>query len=91
VCSSDLFEVRTTFYSNLQSDDDLARMVDYLGDVGYRGVYYVQNIVSTGDKTLGHIPAPVRALDPAVLPAPRGFSVKYRNFGIKPNDVARSM
>jgi pyruvate formate lyase activating enzyme len=84
------FEVRTTFYSSLQSDGDLARMIEYLGDIGYRGVYYVQNIVSTGEKTLGHIPPPTRVIDTAALPAPRGFSIKYRNFGIKPDEVARS-
>lgn len=77
------FEVRTTFYSSLQSDQDLARMIDFLGDIGYRGTYYVQNIVSTGDKTLGHIAPPVRDIDMSALPAPRGFAVKYRNFDKK--------
>mgnify|MGYP003494316003 CR=1 FL=1 len=36
------FEVRTTFHSDLLTEDDLSAMVHYLGNKNYTGNYYIQ-------------------------------------------------
>jgi pyruvate formate lyase activating enzyme len=74
------FEIRTTFHSDYMDEADLAQIIDDLDALGYRGTYYIQNIGSTGDKTLGHIEKPTRALDRARLPQPRRFTLSFRNF-----------
>ncbi|HBM90982.1 MAG TPA: anaerobic ribonucleoside-triphosphate reductase activating protein [Rhodospirillaceae bacterium] len=74
------FEVRTTFHTDLMSDDDLNWIIDDLDKLGYQGTYYIQNIASTGDKTIGHIAAPARAFDRARIKEPKNFKLAYRNF-----------
>ncbi len=74
------FEVRTTFHTDLMSEDDLNWIIDDLEKMGYQGTYYIQNIASTGDKTIGHIAAPTRAFDKARIKEPKSFKWAYRNF-----------
>lgn len=74
------FEIRTTFHADLMDEDDLARMIQDLDEMGYRGTYYIQNIASTGEKTIGNIQEPQRALDRARLPEPKNFTLAFRNF-----------
>ena len=40
------FEVRTTVHSSLITKNELAKMVNYLEVIGYKGKYYVQNFVN---------------------------------------------
>ncbi|MDD5586889.1 MAG: anaerobic ribonucleoside-triphosphate reductase activating protein [Alphaproteobacteria bacterium] len=74
------FEVRTTLHADLLSDEELGRMIEDLDKSGYRGTYYIQNVVSFGDKTLGGVDKPARAPDFASLPKPANFTVAFRNF-----------
>ncbi|MDE2030219.1 MAG: anaerobic ribonucleoside-triphosphate reductase activating protein [Alphaproteobacteria bacterium] len=71
-------EIRTTFHGDHMHESDLAQMAETLDAQGYKGVYYVQNIVSTGDKTLGNIAPPSRL--PAAAPYAENFTVDFRNF-----------
>ncbi len=36
------FEIRTTYHSNLLSEEDLREMIDYLETKNYAGNYYIQ-------------------------------------------------
>lgn len=74
------FEVRTTFHADLMSDDELGQMIRHLDRCGYQGVYYIQNVVSFGEDTLGEIPKPRRIIDKCSLPQPKGFTLAFRNF-----------
>ena len=75
-----IFEIRTTFHPDLLGEDDLSAMIDHLSALGYRGTYFIQAIVSTGDKTLGNIPQPSRPLIPSRLTKPNGYEIAFRNF-----------
>ncbi len=74
------FEIRTTVHPDWLDEKDLAWMIAFLDEAGYRGTYYIQNVASTGDKTIGNVAKPERALDLALIPSPKGFSLAYRNF-----------
>jgi len=74
-----VFEARTTVHPDLLDEKDLAWMIAFLDQAGYSGVYYIQNIASTGDKTIGRVAPPSRALDRSALPSPAGFKLAYRN------------
>ncbi len=74
------FEIRTTVHPDLLDGKDLAWMVAFLDEAGYRGTYYIQNIASTGDKTIGNVAKPERVLDLTLIPPPKGFALAYRNF-----------
>lgn len=74
------FEVRTTFHSSLMTIEDLAWIIEDLGERGYRGTYYIQNIRSYGEKTLGNIVKPEGKLAVEQLAKPQGFNVALRNF-----------
>jgi pyruvate formate lyase activating enzyme len=74
------FEVRTTLHADLLSEKELGQMIADLDRLGYCGTYYIQNVVSFGDKTLGGVERPERAPDFAALPKPVNFTVAFRNF-----------
>jgi len=74
------FEVRTTYHADLMTEEELSRIVRDLEKHGFKGTYYIQDIASHGDKTLGHIAKPVRRLAPEKLPKPKGFTIAFRNF-----------
>lgn len=73
-------EIRTTCHSDLLSNADLTTMINTLAAFDYHGTYFIQNIVSTGEKTLAQITPPTRWVDPKKMPAPEKFSVRWRNF-----------
>lgn len=73
------FEVRTTFHPDLMDENDLNVLIEDLDSLGYAGVYYIQNIAATGDKTIGGIAPPSRSLDLARLAKPKKFRIGYRN------------
>jgi pyruvate formate lyase activating enzyme len=75
-----IFEVRTTFHTDLMDEEDLNRIIEDMEDLGYTGTYYIQNIASTGDKTIGHITKPERVFDKSRVKEPKAFNVAYRNF-----------
>jgi pyruvate formate lyase activating enzyme len=74
------FEARTTFHPDLMTVDELGRMIAELDRLGYRGTYYIQNVVSFGDKTIGNIARPDSIPDFTSLPKPANFTVAFRNF-----------
>jgi len=74
------FEVRTTVHPDLLNVDALNSIINDLDAVGYRGTYYLQNIASTGDMTIGNIAEPESALDRTNLIAPKNFELGFRNF-----------
>ncbi len=73
-------EVRTTISPDHMAEADIAWMIADLEKRGYKGTYYLQNIVTTGENTLGNIPVPSRKIDLAALPAPKTFTLGFRNF-----------
>lgn len=73
-------EVRTTFHADLMNEEDLNQMVADLEKRGYKGKYYIQNIVSSGNKTIGNISAPQRLIDVTKLTKPENFQICFRNF-----------
>jgi pyruvate formate lyase activating enzyme len=73
-------EVRTTVAPEILSEADIAEMIEDLDSRGYRGNYWLQNIVSSGEKTLGNIAAPKSITDRTLLPTPKNFTVGFRNF-----------
>ncbi|MDR3423912.1 MAG: anaerobic ribonucleoside-triphosphate reductase activating protein [Alphaproteobacteria bacterium] len=75
-----LFETRTTVAFDYMAEDDIAQIIEDLGARGYQGIYWLQNVVASGEKTLGNIPAPGRSLDRSRLPEPKGFKLGFRNF-----------
>ena len=50
--SSIPFEVRTTLHSDLLTPDDINAIIQNLHDIGYKGVYYLQNYLHV-EPTLG--------------------------------------
>ena len=74
------FEIRTTFHTGLMVESDLNWIIDDLDKLGYEGTYYIQNIASTGEKTLGHVAAPTREFEKNLIKEPKGFKLAYRNF-----------
>lgn len=73
-------EIRTTFHPDLMDEDDLNFIIKDLDSVGYRGTYYIQNVVSSGEATFGNIAAPMRRLDESRLLEPHNFTIALRNF-----------
>ena len=74
------FEVRTTVYSELMNEDHVNEMIRDLDTLGYQGTYYIQNVFSHGEKTIGNIEKPERALDQTKLLTPKNFKLGFRNF-----------
>ncbi len=74
------FEVRTTVYTGLMDEADVAWIIRDLDEAGYKGTYYVQNVFSFGEKTIGNIAEPERVFDRSLLPEPKGFKLGFRNF-----------
>ncbi|MCL2474250.1 MAG: anaerobic ribonucleoside-triphosphate reductase activating protein [Alphaproteobacteria bacterium] len=74
------FEIRTTLSPDILSEEDIASMMSALDEVSYSGTYWLQNIVSFGEKTLGSIAPASRLFDKAKLPKPSKFSLGFRNF-----------
>lgn len=73
-------EVRTTYHADLMQEREIAEMAEHLDELGYKGVYYIQNVFSFGEKTLGNIAKPQRKPDFSILPKPKNFKIEFRNF-----------
>jgi len=50
-----LFEVRTTYHSELLTENDIIDMVNTLENLGYDGKFYIQPF-KNGVETIGHLP-----------------------------------
>lgn len=74
------FEVRTTVSTDLMAERELNWIIHDLDQMGYRGTYYIQNIFSHGEKTIGNIAKPERELDKSKLTKPKNFELGFRNF-----------
>lgn len=74
------FEARTTVYTGLMDEADVAWIIRDLDEAGYKGTYYIQNVFSFGEKTIGNIAEPERVFDRSLLPQPKGFKLGFRNF-----------
>lgn len=74
------FEVRTTIHPDLLNALDVAGMIEDLDAMGYRGIYYLQLVQATGEKTIGNVGEPLCDFDRAKLPEPKGFKIGFRNF-----------
>jgi len=55
-------------------------MIKDLDKQGYQGTYWLQNIVTSGEKTIGNIAAPKGVTDITLLPTPKNFELGFRNF-----------
>jgi pyruvate formate lyase activating enzyme len=73
-------EIRTTCHVGILHEDDLQWMIDDLDARGYCGDYWLQNIESTGEKTLGAIASPDRLHNLAQFTLPKNTQLKFRNF-----------
>jgi pyruvate formate lyase activating enzyme len=75
-----LLEIRTTHHPDFLDESDLNWIIGDLDQRGYRGTYWLQNIVTSGEKTLGNVAAPAKAIDRQKLSSPKNFDIGYRNF-----------
>jgi pyruvate formate lyase activating enzyme len=75
-----ILEVRSTVAPEFLSEDDINWMIDDLDKRGYLGTYWLQHVVTSGEKTLGNIAPPARAYDKSLLHTPKGFALGFRNF-----------
>lgn len=74
-------EVRTTVHTSLLNESDVQTIIDDLTDRGYSGEYYIQNVYSVGEKTLGNIEKQSRIFDKSLLNLNNcPFEVLFRNF-----------
>ena len=73
-------EVRTTCHPDFLDEADIGWIIDDLDRLGYRGTYWLQNVVTSGEKTLGKVAKPAHAYDWDLLPQPVNFELGFRNF-----------
>lgn len=69
------FEIRTTYHSNLISNDDLKEMSNYLESKKYLGNYYIQSFKNNVE-TIGKLPASLRIKETRNA---LNYSVFFRN------------
>lgn len=77
-------EIRTTYHPDYLDEDDLGGMIADLDRCGYQGIYWLQNIVATGEQTLGSVAPAAGAIDLQGLPLPQNFKLGFRNFTSPP-------
>ena len=56
-------EIRTTYHPDFLNEEDIEWIIDDLDRKVYQGTYWIQNVVTSGEKTLGNIKKPAKALD----------------------------
>lgn len=71
-------EIRTTFHSDYLDVEDIEYIINDLDELGYTGVYYVQNIETVGEGTLGNVSKSLR-ISIEQLPIPKNFTIQIRN------------
>ncbi|MDX9689856.1 MAG: anaerobic ribonucleoside-triphosphate reductase activating protein [Proteobacteria bacterium] len=74
------FEVRTTVFADKMSEQELNWIINDLDQLGYAGTYYIQNVFSFGEKTIGNIPEPECEINRGKLAKPKNFTLAFRNF-----------
>ena len=71
------FEVRTTVHADFLNEAKIKQMAQILWSEGYRGVYYLQNFLPTGDN-FGNLGAPLASFDPSKIRT--DLKIELRNF-----------
>lgn len=71
------FEVRTTVHFDLLNETDISKMSSKLYDLGYRGVYYLQKFLETGDN-FGNLKSSKNTFDVSKIQSP--LKIELRNW-----------
>ena len=71
------FEVRTTVHADLLGESDISAMSEILYEHGYRGVYYLQNFLDTGEN-FGNLTQAKAKFDPNLIRS--NLEIGLRNF-----------
>ena len=71
------FEVRTTVHADLLDEADISAMSKILYERGYRGVYYLQNFLDTGEN-FGNLTQAKTKFDPYLIRS--NLKIGLRNF-----------
>ena len=71
------FEVRTSVYADLINENEINKMAKILQNSGYKGIYYLQNFLNTGEN-FGNLNAPKNSLNFDKIDTK--LQIKLRNF-----------
>lgn len=71
------FEVRTTVHADLLLEDDISSMSKMLEKYGYKGTYYLQNFLDTGDN-FGNLIRQKKYFNPNLVRS--NLKIELRNF-----------
>ena len=71
------FEVRTTVHFDLLNEADISKMSSELYNLGYRGVYYLQKFLETGDN-FGNLKSSKNTFDVSKIQSP--LKIELRNW-----------
>lgn len=71
------FEVRTTVHADFLNEYDISMMSKMLENVGYKGIYYLQNFLETGND-FGSLNKAVADFNPKNIKS--NIKIKLRNF-----------
>lgn len=71
------FEVRTTIHADIFTESDISKMAEILENFGYKGTYYLQNFLETGEN-FGLLQKPKREL--CLDKIKSNLKVELRNF-----------
>ncbi|MDR2778064.1 MAG: hypothetical protein LBB13_00970, partial [Rickettsiales bacterium] len=73
-------EIRTTVHTALLQEDDVNEIISTIDDLGYSGVFYIQNFRNDSGSNLANLGEQTRLLDRDKILKPKNFSLDYRNF-----------
>lgn len=71
------FEVRTTIHADIFTENDISKMAEILEKFGYKGIYYLQNFLETGEN-FGLLQNPTNNFDPKKIKS--NLKIELRNF-----------
>jgi len=71
------FEVRTSIHADLLNENDVSKMAKILEFYGYKGTYYLQNFLDTGEN-FGNLKMPKNNFNPNKIDS--NLKIKLRNF-----------
>ena len=78
LCESKIqYEIRTTIHPELLSEDDIVSMISESAEIGYKGVYYLQDYFVDVD-TIGKMKNPSRKFDKKYIEREAPLQVKFR-------------
>jgi pyruvate formate lyase activating enzyme len=72
------FELRTTVHSDILNENDINDIIKELGDLGYKGTYYIQ-FFFTVPQTLGNVSSKSKYFDTTKIKETENIKVSYRN------------